>query len=282
MISTNSVMIHSTLEGLWNADHSKRKEQNFFLVAGPCVTESTDLCLEVASQVKMLCERLQIPYVFKASYRKANRSSLRSYTGPGDEAGLQALSEVRKQLSIPVLTDIHEAHEAAMAAEVADVLQIPAFLCRQTDLLQAAGATAKGVNIKKGQFSSAASMQFAVEKVLATGNSKIWLTERGNSFGYQDLVVDFRNIHDMQQLNVPVLMDVTHSLQIPNQAIGVTGGRPELIPLIARAAVAAGADGLFLETHPNPSKALSDGANMLPLSDLPQLLEVLVQIRKAV
>lgn len=274
-------MIHGWLDELWNAEYAKTNGRNFFLVAGPCVTESTELCIEVASQVKSVCEHLNIPYIFKASYRKANRSSLRSYTGPGDEAGLYALSEVRKQLSIPVLTDIHEAGEAAIAAEVADVLQIPAFLCRQTELLQAAGATAKGVNIKKGQFSSAASMQFAVEKVAATGNSKIWLTERGNSFGYQDLVVDFRNIHDMQQLKVPVLMDVTHSLQIPNQPAGVTGGRPELIPLIARAAVAAGADGLFIETHPNPSKALSDGANMLPLHDLPQLLESLVKIRKA-
>ncbi|MFZ9940382.1 MAG: 3-deoxy-8-phosphooctulonate synthase [Bacteroidetes bacterium] len=271
----------ATLDGLWSADHSKRNDQNFFLVAGPCVTESADLCLEVAAQVKAVCERLHIPYIFKASYRKANRSSLRSYTGPGDEAGLQALAAVRKQLSVPVLTDIHEAHEAAIAADVADVLQIPAFLCRQTELLQAAGSTGRGVNIKKGQFSSAASMQFAVEKVAATGNPKIWLTDRGNSFGYQDLVVDFRNIHDMQQLNVPVLMDVTHALQIPNQAAGVTGGRPELIPLIARAAVAAGADGLFIETHPNPSKALSDGANMLALSELPKLLEVLVRIRKA-
>lgn len=275
-------MLHTPIDNVWDAHDARKQGQNFFLVAGPCVTESTDLCLEVAAQVKAVCNRLDIPYVFKASYRKANRSSLRSYTGPGDPVGLLSLSEVRKQLGIPVLTDIHEAHEAAVAAEVADVLQIPAFLCRQTDLLQAAGATGKGVNIKKGQFSSAASMQFAVEKVAATGNSKIWLTERGNSFGYQDLVVDFRNIHDMQQLDVPVLMDVTHSLQIPNQSAGVTGGRPELIPLIARAAVAAGADGLFIETHPNPSKALSDGANMLPLSQLPELLEVLVRIRKAI
>ncbi|MBM3917895.1 MAG: 3-deoxy-8-phosphooctulonate synthase [Sphingomonadales bacterium] len=274
-------MIQAALEGLWNSDPERNSRGNFFLVAGPCVTESTELCLEVASRVKDVCERLHIPYVFKASYRKANRSSLRSYTGPGDEAGLQSLSEVRRQLSLPVLTDIHEADEAALAAEVADVIQIPAFLCRQTELLQAAGATGKGVNIKKGQFSSAGSMQFAIEKVSATGNQKIWLTERGNSFGYQDLVVDFRNIHDMQQLKVPVLMDVTHSLQIPNQSAGVTGGRPELIPLIAKASVAAGADGLFIETHPNPSKALSDGANMLPLHDLSQLLEVLVRIRRA-
>lgn len=274
-------MIQAALEGLWNSDPERNSRGNFFLVAGPCVTESTELCLEVASRVKDVCERLHIPYVFKASYRKANRSSLRSYTGPGDEAGLQSLSEVRRQLSLPVLTDIHEADEAALAAEVADVIQIPAFLCRQTELLQAAGATGKWVNIKKGQFSSAGSMQFAIEKVSATGNQKIWLTERGNSFGYQDLVVDFRNIHDMQQLKVPVLMDVTHSLQIPNQSAGVTGGRPELIPLIAKASVAAGADGLFIETHPNPSKALSDGANMLPLHDLSQLLEVLVRIRRA-
>jgi 2-dehydro-3-deoxyphosphooctonate aldolase (KDO 8-P synthase) len=274
-------MVHTWLDGLWDAADAKTKGRNFFLVAGPCVTESLDLCIDVAAQIREVCERLQIPYIFKASFRKANRSSLQSYTGPGDDAGLQILSEVRRQLMLPVLTDIHEAGEAAIAAEVADVLQIPAFLCRQTGLLQAAGATGKGVNIKKGQFSSAASMQFAVEKVAATGNPKIWLTERGNSFGYQDLVVDFRNIHDMQQLKVPVLMDVTHSLQIPNQSAGVTGGRPELIPLIARAAVASGADGLFIETHPNPSKALSDGANMLPLNNLPQLLESLVKIRKA-
>jgi len=275
-------MIFRVLDSLWDAARGREPGGNFFLVAGPCVTESTELCLQVATEVLTVCQRLQIPYVFKASYRKANRSSLRSYTGPGDEAGLRSLAEVRRQLSVPVLTDIHETHEAALAAEVVDVLQIPAFLCRQTDLLRAAGDTGKGVNIKKGQFSSAAAMQFAVEKVKATGNNRIWLTERGNSFGYQDLVVDFRNIHDMQQWNVPVLMDVTHSLQIPNQAVGVTGGRPELIPLIARAAVAAGADGLFIETHPDPSKALSDGANMLPLQELPALLEVLVRIRQAV
>jgi 2-dehydro-3-deoxyphosphooctonate aldolase (KDO 8-P synthase) len=254
----------------------------FFLIAGPCVVESRELVMETADYISKLCQQLNIDYIFKASYRKANRSRLDSFTGIGDSEAMTILGDVREKYSIPVLTDIHNDYEAAPAAEVADVLQIPAFLCRQTGLLQAAGRTGRIVNIKKGQFLSGESMKFAVEKVQQTGNHQVWLTERGSMFGYNDLVVDYRNIPTMKQIGVPVIMDVTHSLQQPNQSNGVTGGKPELIRLIASAAIASGADGVFIETHPEPAKALSDGANMLPLNELDDLLIRLKRIKEAV
>ncbi len=253
----------------------------FFLIAGPCVVESRDLCLEVAGRVAEICDALRIPFIFKASYRKANRSRLDSFTGLGDEKALHILQEVGAQLDLPLTTDIHAPEEAARAAEVVEVLQIPAFLCRQTDLLVAAARTGKAVNIKKGQFLSPEAMRFAREKVLQSGNERVLLTERGTTFGYQDLVVDFRSIPIMQAMGAPVVVDCTHALQQPNQSSGVTGGRPQLIETLARAAIAAGADGLFLETHPRPSEARSDGANMLPLDQLPRLLERLARIHQA-
>ncbi len=256
-------------------------DQNFFLMAGPCVVENEALVFEVAEKVSAICKRLQIPYIFKASYRKANRTSGNSFTGIGDVAALEILKKVKEKLSLPVVTDIHTAEEAARAAEYVDVLQIPAFLCRQTDLLIAAAHTGKIVNVKKGQFVSGEAMQFAVNKIKNAGNEKVLLTERGTTFGYQDLVVDYRNLPIMQQY-APVVMDVTHSLQQPNQTSGVTGGHPQMISTIAKAAIAAGADGLFIETHPQPAKALSDGANMLQLDLLESLLENLTLIRKAV
>jgi len=253
---------------------------NFFLIAGPCAVESKELLEEVAETTIPLCAKLGIPYVFKASYRKANRSRLDSFTGIGDEKALTYLAEIKEAHHVPVLTDIHTAEEAAMAAEYVDVLQIPAFLCRQTDILVAAAKTSKVVNIKKGQFLSPEAMQFAVNKVRESGNERVWITERGTTFGYGDLVVDFRGFPVMKSM-APTVMDVTHSLQQPNQSSGVTGGRPELIETIAKASIAAGADGLFIETHPNPSVAKSDGANMLALDKLPMLLEKLVRIKKA-
>lgn len=257
-------------------------EKNFFLIAGPCVVENEALLMEVAGKVSASCKKLDIPYIFKSSYRKANRTSSSSFTGIGDEAALQLLQTVSKKFSLPVVTDIHSAPEAVMAAGYVDVLQIPAFLCRQTELLIAAAKTGKVVNVKKGQFVSGEAMKFAVEKIKKAGNEKVMLTERGTTFGYQDLVVDYRNIPIMKAHGVPVIMDVTHSLQQPNQAAGVTGGNPEMIGTIAKAAIAAGADGIFIETHPEPSKALSDGANMLRLDKLENLLEQLIKIRKAV
>ncbi|OPZ17467.1 MAG: 2-dehydro-3-deoxyphosphooctonate aldolase [Bacteroidetes bacterium ADurb.BinA245] len=250
-------------------------------MAGPCVVENEALVFEVAEKVSAICKHLQIPYIFKASYRKANRTSGNSFTGIGDVAALEILKKVKEKLSLPVVTDIHTAEEAARAAEYVDVLQIPAFLCRQTDLLIAAAHTGKIVNVKKGQFVSGEAMQFAVNKIKNAGNEKVLLTERGTTFGYQDLVVDYRNLPIMQQY-APVVMDVTHSLQQPNQTSGVTGGHPQMISTIAKAAIAAGADGLFIETHPQPAKALSDGANMLQLDLLESLLENLTLIRKAV
>ena len=255
---------------------------NFFLVAGPCIVENEDLVMGIADKVSGICKRLEIPYVFKASYRKANRTSANSFTGLGDDIGLDLIKKVGTTFRIPTTSDVHAADECTIAADYIDILQIPAFLCRQTDLLVAAAATNKIVNVKKGQFLSGQSMQFAVEKIKKAGNEKIMLTERGTTFGYQDLVVDYRNIPWMQAHGTPVIMDVTHSLQQPNQTSGVTGGNPQLIGTIAKAAIAAGADGLFIETHPNPSKALSDGANMLQLDLLENLLEQLVRLRKAV
>lgn len=254
---------------------------NFFLIAGPCVVESEDLVMEVAEKMIELTNQFHIPYIFKGSYRKANRSRSDSFAGIGDEKALEILKKVREKFGVPVTTDIHSAPEAAMAAQYVDVLQIPAFLCRQTDLLLAAAATGKVVNIKKGQFLSPESMIHAVNKVKEGGNDQVWLTERGTTFGYQDLVVDFRSIPTMKQY-APTIMDCTHSLQQPNQSSGVTGGRPDLITTIASAAIATGADGLFIETHPNPAVAKSDGANMLRLEYMEALLEKLVRIRQAV
>ncbi|BDQ11682.1 3-deoxy-8-phosphooctulonate synthase [Sediminibacterium sp. TEGAF015] len=256
--------------------------ESFFLIAGPCVVESEEIVMEIADTVSKHCKRLGIPYVFKASYRKANRTSASSFTGLGDETGLSLIKKVGETYQLPTTSDIHAHEEAAMAAPFIDILQIPAFLCRQTDLLEAAAETQKIVNVKKGQFLSGASMKFAVEKIQRAGNQQIMLTERGNTFGYQDLVVDYRNLPIMQSHGVPVIMDCTHSLQQPNQTSGVTGGNPEMIGTIAKAAIATGANGLFIETHPNPSVAKSDGANMLPLQVLPALLEQLVRLREVV
>lgn len=255
---------------------------NFLLMAGPCVVEGEQMAHDIAGQLRELCDRLRIPLIFKGSYRKANRSRLDSFTGIGDEAALEILAAVGRAHDVPTVTDIHEAHEAARAAAYVDVLQIPAFLCRQTDLLVAAAQTGKVVNIKKGQFLSGEAMGWAVNKVRQSGNDQVLLTERGNSFGYTDLVVDFRNLPAMQRHGVPVVMDCTHSLQQPNQISGVTGGQPALIETIAKAAIAVGADGLFIETHPTPATALSDGANMLPLDKLEGLLERLLRVREAV
>jgi 2-dehydro-3-deoxyphosphooctonate aldolase (KDO 8-P synthase) len=258
------------------------RSDRFFLLAGPCVIEDETSPLFIAETLKNICQKLNIPLIFKGSYRKANRSRLDSFTGIGDEKALKVLQRIGKEFALPVVTDIHAAEEATMAAEYVDVLQIPAFLCRQTDLLVAAAKTGKTVNIKKGQFLSGEAMGFAVEKVRQSGNDKVMLTERGSMFGYQDLVVDYRNIATMQKFNVPVILDVTHSLQQPNQSSGVTGGQPELISLIAKAGIAAGADGIFMEVHPEPKKAKSDGANMLRLDLAESLLRQLVRIKEAV
>ena len=258
-----------------------KKADNFFLLAGPCVIEGEEMALRIAEHIVKVTDRLGIPYVFKGSYRKANRSRLDSFTGIGDEKALKVLEKVRQTFDIPVVTDIHAAQEAEMAAEYVDVLQIPAFLCRQTDLLVAAARTGKIVNIKKGQFLSPEAMRFAAEKVVEAGNDQVMLTERGTTFGYQDLVVDYRGIPEMQSFGYPVILDVTHSLQRPNQTSGVTGGMPQLIETIAKAGVAVGVDGLFMETLQDPSVAKSDGANMLKLDLLEGLLEKLVRIRKS-
>lgn len=262
-----------------NIEHTDSGQ--FFLIAGPCAIEGEDMAFEIAERVHRICEELRIPYIFKGSYRKANRSRIDSFTGIGDKKALGILKAVGERFGIPTTTDIHTEAEAAMAAKYVDILQIPAFLCRQTSLLVAAAETGKVVNIKKGQFLSPAAMQFAMDKVAASGNDKVLLTERGTTFGYQDLVVDFRGIPTMQALGTKVVLDCTHSLQQPNQASGVTGGRPALIGTMARAGIAAGADGLFIETHPRPAEAKSDGANMLPLEELEPLLKRLVRIREA-
>lgn len=256
--------------------------QHFFLIAGPCVVEDEPTVMHIADHLHTLTNRLQIPFIFKASYRKANRSSGKSFTGIGDEKALKILAKVKKELALPIVTDIHSAPEAAMAAEYVDVLQIPAFLCRQSDLLEAAARTGKWVNIKKGQFLSGEAMRFPVEKVIEAGNNKVMVTERGNSFGYTDMIVDYRNIVAMNQLQVPVIMDCTHSLQQPNQSSGVTGGKPELIETIAKCGIAAGADGLFIETHSNPAIAKSDGANMLRLELMEDLLKKCIRVFEAV
>ena len=255
---------------------------NFFLLAGPCVSEGEDIALRIAEKVVDITDRLRIPYVFKGSYRKANRSRLDSFMGIGDEKALKILKKVSDTFNVPTVTDIHSPEEAVMAAEYVDVLQIPAFLCRQTDLLVAAAKTGKIVNIKKGQFLSPMAMQFAADKVVEAGNENVMITERGTTFGYQDLVVDYRGIPQMQTFGFPVILDVTHSLQQPNQSSGVTGGMPQLIETVAKAGIAVGADGLFIETHENPSVAKSDGANMLQLDLLEDLLTKLVRIRQAI
>jgi 2-dehydro-3-deoxyphosphooctonate aldolase (KDO 8-P synthase) len=256
--------------------------ENFFLIAGPCVVEGEELVMKVADTVYSLCKKLGIPYVFKASYRKANRTSASSFTGIGDEDAMKLVKKVGETFGLPTTSDIHAHDEAAEAAKYFDILQIPAFLCRQTDLLVAAAETGKVVNVKKGQFVSGEAMKFAVDKIRKAGNDKVMLTERGTTFGYQDLIVDYRNIPIMQANNVPVIMDCTHSLQQPNSASGVTGGNPQMIGTIAKAAIATGANGLFIETHPNPSIAKSDGANMLHLNKLEELLVQLIKIRKAI
>ena len=259
-----------------------QKSGNFFLIAGPCAIESEAMAMKIAEKILNITNKLEIPFIFKGSYRKANRSRLDSFTGIGDMEALTILKKVGDKLNIPTLTDIHTAEEAAIAAKYVDVLQIPAFLCRQTDLLVAAAKTGKVVNIKKGQFLSPESMIHAVNKVKESGNNSILLTDRGTMFGYQDIVVDYRGIPTMKKFGVPIIMDITHSLQQPNQSNGITGGNPEMIETIAKAAVATGVDGLFLETHPNPSQAKSDGANMLHLDKLENLLVKLVKIRKAI
>lgn len=258
------------------------KSRNFFLLAGPCVIEGEQMAMDIAGRICEITKKLDIPYVFKGSYRKANRSRIDSFTGIGDIKALEILKKVRNTYGVPVVTDIHLPEEAAMAAEYVDVLQIPAFLCRQTDLLVAAARTGKMVNIKKGQFLSPQAMAFAVQKVRDAGNDDVAITERGTTFGYQDLVVDFRGVPEMKQNNCPVIVDATHSLQQPNQTQGVTGGLPHLIETMCRAAIAVGADGLFIETHQNPSVAKSDGANMLPLDKIEGLLSRLTELRMTI
>lgn len=255
---------------------------NFFLLAGPCVIEGEQMALEIAEKVVKVTSELNIPYVFKGSYRKANRSRIDSFTGIGDENALKILRKVKETFNIPVVTDIHTNEEAEMAAEYVDILQIPAFLCRQTELLVAAAKTGKMVNIKKGQFLSPEAMSFAVQKIIDAGNPQVAITERGTTFGYQDLIVDYRGIPEMQKNDCPVILDVTHSLQQPNQSAGVTGGRPDLIETVARAGIAVGVDGIFIETHQNPAVAKSDGANMLQLDKLPELLRNLTAIRNTI
>lgn len=258
-------------------------QDNFFILAGPCVVESKDICSQIASTVAEIADKYAIPYVFKASYRKANRSRVDSFTGIGDQAGLEILQGIKEEFHLPIITDIHNPEEAALAASYGvDILQIPAFLCRQTELLEAAARTGKYVNIKKGQFLAPDSMKFAAQKVEHFGNSNIILTDRGTQFGYSDLIIDFRGVPTMKSFGYPVVVDITHSLQEPNQSSGVTGGRPDMISTIAKASIAVGADGLFLETHPDPSQAKSDGANMLRLDLLENLIKTLLPIRQAI
>lgn len=258
-----------------------KDSKNFFLIAGPCAIEGEQMAMDIAGKIVEMTNELEIPYIFKGSFKKANRSRIDSFTGIGDEKALEILKKVGATYNIPTITDIHVPEDAAMAAKYVDVLQIPAFLFRQTDLLVAAANTGKVVSIKKGQFAGPEAMSFAVDKIKDSGNDNVWITERGTTFGYQDLVVDFRSIPVMRQY-APVVMDITHSLQQPNQTSGVTGGKPELISTIAKAAIATGADGLFIETHQNPAEAKSDGANMLQIDGLKPLLEQLLRVRSAV
>lgn len=258
-----------------------KKSNAFFLLAGPCAIEGEEMAMKIAERIVNITNRLSIPYVFKGSYKKANRSKIDSFTGIGDEKALKILRKVNETFGIPTVTDIHETTDAVKAAEYVDMLQIPAFLSRQTDLLVAAAETGKVVNVKKGQFLSPQAMKFAVQKVLDAGNENVMITERGTTFGYTDLIVDYRGIPEMRSFGFPVVMDVTHSLQQPNQTSGVTGGLPQLIETISKAAVAVGVDGLFIETHPDPASAKSDGANMLQLDLLEPLLEKLMRIREA-
>ena len=267
------------IQHLSNISHKDSK--NFFLIAGPCAIESEDMAMKIAETVIKITNKYNIPYIFKGSFKKANRSRVDSFTGIGDEKALQILKKVGETFNIPTTTDIHENAHAELAAQFVDVLQIPAFLVRQTDLLVAAAKTNKVVTLKKGQFLSPEAMKFAVQKVKDSGNEKTAIIERGNSFGYTDLIVDYRGIPIMKQY-APVILDITHSLQQPNQESGVTGGRPELIETIAKAGIAVGADGIFIETHPNPSEAKSDGANMLQLDKLDNLLAKLTKIREAI
>ncbi len=255
---------------------------NFFLLAGPCVVENEENVFEIAEKIKEITDRLKIPFIFKASFKKANRSRLDSFSGIGDEEAFHILRKVKDTLQVPIVTDIHNVEDAVMASIYADVLQIPAFLARQTDLLVAAGKTGKIVNIKKGQFMAPDAMKFAVDKVKSTGNNNVMLTDRGTMFGYQDLIVDYRGVLEMKKTGCPVILDCTHSLQQPNQSGGVTGGQPELIETIAKAGIAVGIDGLFIETHPDPANAKSDGANMLQLDKLEELLVKLVKLKQCV
>jgi 2-dehydro-3-deoxyphosphooctonate aldolase (KDO 8-P synthase) len=260
----------------------KYADKNFFLIAGPCVVESKDICMHIAESIVGISDKYKIPYIFKASYKKANRSKLESFTGIGDKDALSILKNIKEKFKIPVLTDIHAVNEAELASRYVDILQIPAFLCRQTELLIAAAKTGKAINIKKGQFMSPESIKFAAHKVLLSGNKKVMLTERGTMFGYQDLIIDYRGIIDMQKMNLPVVLDITHSLQQPNQDSGISGGRPELAETVARAGIAVGVDGIFLETHPEPDRAKSDGLSMIKLSELESMLARLVKIRSCI
>lgn len=258
------------------------ESNNFFLIAGPCAVESEEICMQTAEELVRITNKFSVPYIFKASYKKANRSRLDSFTGIGDKKALNILSKVKKYFEVPVLTDIHSVDEASMAAKYVDVLQIPAFLCRQTDLIVAAAKTNKVINIKKGQFLSPGAMKFGVQKAIKSGNEKIILTDRGSMFGYSDIIVDYRGLIEMQQLGFPVVLDITHSLQQPNQVSGITGGKPQMIETIARAGIAVGIDGIFAETHPDPPNALSDGENMIPLNDFENLIKKLVALRSTV
>lgn len=255
--------------------------KNFFLLSGPCAIEGEEMALRIAEKIATVTDKLKIPYVFKGSFKKANRSRVDSFTGIGDVKALKILRKVSETFQVPTITDIHQESDAALAAEYVDVLQIPAFLVRQTDLIVAAAQTGKVVNLKKGQFMSPESMEHAVNKVTDSGNDHVWITDRGTMFGYQDMIVDFRGIPTMKQY-APVVLDVTHSLQQPNQASGVTGGRPQLINTMARAGIAAGVDGIFMETHFDPANAKSDGANMLHLDHLERLLTNLTTLRETV
>jgi 2-dehydro-3-deoxyphosphooctonate aldolase (KDO 8-P synthase) len=278
LCSKEKIMIRDMINQIPKIKHTD--SGNFFLLAGPCAVESEELAMHVAEKMVEITNKLRIPYVFKGSFKKANRSRLDSFTGIGDEKALKILRKVSETFDIPTVTDIHTEEDAAKAAAYVDVLQIPAFLCRQTDLLVAAAKTGKMVNIKKGQFLSAGSMKFAVQKVREMENPNVMLTERGNMFGYQDMIIDYRGIPEMQENKCPVVLDITHSLQQPNQAGGVTGGKPQLIETVAKAGIAVGCDGLFIETHPDPANALSDGANMLQLDRMEALLTKLVKLHQ--